>query len=81
MVTSQIDKKIINCLEKMNESSKESILQIANLYLTNEEEIWTAEEILEYNKNIDKAVEGVKKGEFIMHDALVMKMNAKYKTN
>ncbi|HEY5465080.1 MAG TPA: hypothetical protein VIJ95_17590 [Hanamia sp.] len=66
-----LDKKMFNYFKQLNEAEKKSVVQMLKTFLNGRQEITGRISIEQYNKEIDEAMEEVKRGETYSHEEVV----------
>jgi predicted transcriptional regulator len=70
-MASILDKEMFNYFTRLNEAEKTSVIQMLKTFLKAREEQSDSINIEQYNKEIDEAMEEVKRGETYSHDEVV----------
>ena len=70
-MASVLEKEIYNYFTQLNEAEKKSVVQMLKTFLKSRKETPGHISIEQYNKEIDEAMEEVKKGEVYSHDEVV----------
>ncbi|HET7118503.1 MAG TPA: hypothetical protein VFI29_18550 [Hanamia sp.] len=68
---SVLDKKMFNYFKQLNDAEKKSVVQMLKTFLNGRQENTGRISIEQYNKEIDEAMEEVKRGETYSHDEVV----------
>lgn len=66
-----LDKEMFNYFTRLNEAEKKSVIQMLKTFLKGREEDPGRISIEQYNKEIDEAMEEVRRGETYSHDEVV----------
>lgn len=72
-----LEKKMFNYFSQLNEQEKKSVVQMLKVFLHARSENTKRVSIEQYNIELDKAMEEVKRGETYTHDEVV-KMSKKW---
>jgi hypothetical protein len=70
-MASILEKEMFNYFTQLNEAEKKSVVQMLKTFLKGRQENPGRISIEQYNKEIDEAMEEVKKGEVYTHDEVV----------
>ncbi len=70
-MASVLEKKMYNYFTQLNEAEKKSVIQMLKTFLKGRKENPGRISIDQYNKEIDEAMEEVKKGEVYTHEEVV----------
>lgn len=70
-MTSVLDTEMINYFNRLNEVEKKSVVEMLKIFLKGREENARSISIEQYNKEIDEAMEEVKKGEVYSHEEVI----------
>lgn len=66
-----LEKKMFNYFSQLNEQEKKSVIQMPKVFLNTRSENTKRVSIEQYNIELDKAMEEVKRGETYTHDDVV----------
>jgi hypothetical protein len=66
-----LDKKMFNYFTQLNEQEKKSVIQMLKAFLKGKVENKNRISIEQYNKELDEAMEQIKKGEVYSHEEVV----------
>lgn len=66
-----LDKKMFNYFKQLNEAEKKSVIQMLKTFLNGRQESTGRISIEQYNKEIDEAMDEVKRGETYSHEEVV----------
>jgi hypothetical protein len=66
-----LDKKMFNYFTQLNEQEKKSVIQMLKAFLKGRAENENRISIEQYNKELDEAMEQIKKGEVYSHEEVV----------
>jgi len=66
-----LDKKMFSYFTQLNEQEKKSIIEMLKVFLNGREENKSRISIEQYNKELDGAMEQIKKGEVYSHEEVV----------
>lgn len=66
-----LEKKMFNYFSQLNEQEKKSVIQMLKVFLNTRSENTKRVSIEQYNIELDKAMEEVKRGETYTHDDVV----------
>ncbi|HEY5391935.1 MAG TPA: hypothetical protein VIJ57_07465 [Hanamia sp.] len=66
-----LDKKMFSYFTQMNEQEKKSIIEMLKVFLNGRQENENRISIEQYNKELDAAMEQIKKGEVYSHEEVV----------
>ena len=72
-----LEKKMFNYFAQLNEQEKKSVVQMLKVFLNGRPESQKRISIEQYNRELDEAMEEVKRGEVYTHDEVV-KMSKKW---
>ena len=66
-----LDKKMFSYFTQLNEQEKKSIIEMLKVFLNRRQENENRISIEQYNKELDAAMEQIKKGEVYSHEEVV----------
>ena len=66
-----LDKKMFSYFTQLNEQEKKSIIEMLKVFLNGRQENENRISIEQYNKELDAAMEQIKKGEVYSHEEVV----------
>lgn len=66
-----LDKEMFNYFKQLNDAEKKSVVKMLKTFLNGRQENTSRISIEQYNKEIDEAMEEVKRGETYTHDEVV----------
>ena len=72
-----LEKEMFNYFAQLNEQEKKSVVQMLKVFLNGRPESQKRISIEQYNRELDEAMEEVKRGEVYTHDEVV-KMSKKW---
>lgn len=65
-----LDKKMFNYFKQLNDAEKKSVVQMLKTFLNGRQETTGRISIEQYNKEIDEAMEEVKRGNYITQEEM-----------
>ncbi|MGN6491615.1 MAG: hypothetical protein ACTHLE_06420 [Agriterribacter sp.] len=71
MAIDVLDKEMFNYFTRLNEAEKRSVVEMLKTFLNGRDEPVNRIDLEQYNKEIDEAMEEIKKGETYTHDEVV----------
>ena len=71
MATQNVQREMLQYFLQLNDSEKKSVLEMVKSFLKDKKDIPERISIEQYNKEIDEAMEEVKRGEVFTHEEVV----------
>lgn len=71
MASSSISNEMLNYFMQLNESEKQSVLELIKTFLTNRPNQAQPQSMEEYNQELENADSEIEAGEFILHEEVI----------